>query len=381
MYISQGQLDSAACLVLSQAIRIGEINNTWEDLGWALIIQAVVAYYQEDFPSMERLLNRAVYLCEAKLDDPYEHLGTITQLQSILFDATGDYDQAFQASQKTMRWLKELSTTPQGDSIALANAYNTHGAICFDRGDYDQAIHHYKIALDLHRQTSHDTTTLVSVNANLSTAYQRKMDWRQARFYAQAAIALLPEQANADNFKNWILCHQLLAATHVQEQDFDRAIQWLEKLIPISHQFDYHQEWVHSTYGKALLARGKPSQARSHFEIALTASQNKYGAKHPHVARRLRFVANTFAQQGQWQPALQYAQKAVLALSPAFSDTLGFTNPPLENISALTELSAQPGIESPDACSGELTKQLMADPGTRYLSPRRKDYRTDAAKL
>ena len=133
---------------------------------------------KKTFLHWEKNLDKAIVIVENEVADPYDHYGTIVQLQSILFDAIGNYQKAFAASKKTLKWFTKKPNASQFDSLAIANAFNTHGAICYERGDYDQAIQHYKVALDIHQKIKSDSKTLITLINNISIAYKRKTDWK-----------------------------------------------------------------------------------------------------------------------------------------------------------------------------------------------------------
>ncbi len=336
-FIDASQLDSAK-IMLSAAIDLGRKSEQWEELTWALIIKGVVAYYEEDFVRMEESIEDAQWIAETKLSNPIDHLAMITQLQAILFEATGNYEKAFIAAQKTLKRERRKALKTKSDSSNLANVYNTQGAIYYERGDYDQAIHYYKVALDLHQKIKSDPPTLVGINNNIAISFKRKTDWKQVHFYLEASKSLLPDQAEESNFEDWIRTEQLLALNLVDQGKFAEAIHLLKKLLPISKQYEFNENWNFKTMGNALMKNGQAEKARQYFHWSLEEMQSIYGIKHPNIAALNRLIGDSYLDQSEFDAALHFFQKALLALCPNFKDSLGFSNPGLEEVIALPEL-------------------------------------------
>ncbi len=333
--IDLGQLDSAQ-IILNEAIQTGKESKEWEETTWAIIVNAVLYYYNEDFTNMEAAIDSALSIAETNITNPSAHFDMITQLQAILFDATGDYEKAFLASQRTLKREIAKPLIQRSDSVNLANIYNTHGAIYSDRGDYGQAIYHYKIALDLHRKLYSSADYLIGLSNNISLSYKQKTDLEQALFYLNISKSLLPETPNQDNYQNWIRTYQLFSSNLIKAEKIDSAINLLEKLLPIGYQFNYDKNWLHSSMGKAMMKNNKPIKARLHYNLALLEMKALHGSKHPEVAKVYWNIGSTYSDSTDLLINLQYYQKALIAISSNFNDSLQFSNPSLESIDALT---------------------------------------------
>ena len=314
-FIESNQLDSAK-IILDKSIKIGTEFKHWEELAWSLVVQSVVNYYIQDFPNMEVCLEKVQEIVDSEIDDKDIYYETITQLQSILYTETGDAQKAMEASQKSLNRFQNRSTYSRNDSIELANAYNTHGSIFSERGDYEQAIHHYKIALALHQKIK-GTTELNQVNVgnNLSLAYKKQTDWKFAEYYLNICQSLLPNQPNKDIYKEWIQIHQLLAANNIDQEKYKEAIQLLEVVLPESEKYDYYQEWVYGSFGRAMTKTGKPQIAINYLSKAIQQLKTSYGDNNANVALMTMHLGEAYIEQDSLDLALQEFQNALEALT------------------------------------------------------------------
>lgn len=336
-FIDGEKLDSAQ-MSITEAIRIGNKTNSWEELAWSYMVNAVINYYNSDFLTMEISIDSSLILAENKIEDPLDHFAYINTLQSILFESTGNYEKAFLSSENTLKWFRKKTNLRQIDSLGLANAYNTHAAINYERGDYTNAINHYKVALNLHHLLQSDNNTIIKINNNISLSYKRQTDWKQRDSYLSNSESLLPRQPDQNNFKEWIRTHQFRASDCINQKNYNRALTILNNILPISQKYQFNEEWIQKALGIAYSELNNHSKAQFHLKSALKLMQNLYGDRHPNLANMYKDIGDSFDNQNNHLAALNSYQLALIALSTNFNDSLMYSNPPLEDVNSLTEL-------------------------------------------
>lgn len=338
-FIEQDQLDSAE-YVLNESIEIGTQVGQWDEIAWSLIVKSVVNYYQSDLTAMEFNLDEAIRVVDNEVTDSEEYSETIAQLETILYKETGNAQKAMAASQKSLTRLRAKTNMSNIDSIGLANAYNNHGAIYNERGDYEQAIKHYKIALSLHEQIQNSPIfNQIRIGKNISLAYKKSSDWDLAEYYLLSNKSILPTRPNRENYKVWIQTHQLLAANYIDQEKYEEALKLLEIVIPQTEHYDFYQEWTYGTLGRAMKRMGKPEKAKHYLDKAIVKFKDLYGDKHEYVALLQRLKGEAYLMQDSLNLSLQEFQNALKTLIPSDDSITTINgNPDINDATGLIEL-------------------------------------------
>ena len=208
-----------------------------------------------------------------------------------------------------------------------ADAFNNLGSALAKQGKLDEAIQYYERALQLKPD---DVET--HNNLGVALANQGKLD--EAIRHYERALQLDPDYTEA---------HNNLGITLANQGKLDEAIQHYERVLQLKP--DYPE--AHNNLGIALASQGKSNQAIQHFEQALQlkpnyveahynlgvalADQGKLDEAIQHYERALQLKSDyaeahcnlgfALAGQGKLDEAIQHYERA-LQLKPDYADAL-----------------------------------------------------------
>ena len=151
-------------------------------------------------------------------------------------------------------WTHALAVTSGNDV-----AHNNLGFLFLRRGELDEAISHFQIALNIRSANaeSHYNLGEALIHNNLGNALARKGVADDAIAQYREAVKLRPDYADA---------HYNFGSVLLKEGRIDEAIvQWQQALAIQPNDGD-----VHTSLGNALLQKGSVKEAIDHYEQALT---------------------------------------------------------------------------------------------------------------
>jgi len=230
--------------------------------------------------------------------------------------------------------------------LEVAQSFHNLGNVYFGQVNF-------KKALEISRQTyGENSSNVAGLCDNIGFVLQRQGDYEQAMTYFNRALSILKkiyDHDNSDFARNYYNTGEL----YLRKNDLAPAL-------------DY--------YGKALAIR-----------------REVLGEHDPVVARTYWRMADVYSQQNNFTKAIASAHLAILSVTPAFTDTNVYANPPLQNISLEVELLAALHMKAlnferlfslqsyaPQDLQVSLsTYQLALD----LIDKTRRSYRTEGSKL
>ncbi len=141
-------------------------------------------------------------------------------------------------------WLAAAKTSPNSPQN-----HNNLGDLWARRGDFDQAIKEFKIAITLNPRYA-------DAYHNLANIYQRKRDWEQALQNYQRAIEINP---------NIWQTYQNMAAVYFEIGELEKAKESALKLLEINPEVPH----IYRNLGLIYYNLGQPEEAKKYLEVAL----------------------------------------------------------------------------------------------------------------
>ncbi len=207
--------------------------------------------------------------------------GLITAILALLM--VGAWKQTSYWADNESLWRHSLHCTAD-NTVAEDNL----GLILSQKGDYEAAAAHYKLALQI------DSTDSKALN-NLGTFFLRQGKLDDAVAYYEKALQLTPTFADA---------HYNLANAFQQQGKWDKAIVQYQLAV----QANANYTAAHVNLGNLFEQLGRIEEAISQFQLALQINPNSVLA-HDNLG-------NALLQQEKWSEALPHFWKA-LQLQPA----------------------------------------------------------------
>ncbi len=301
----------------------------WEEAAFCGIGMGINHWRNNDFTAAAAQLKTVYELAKAHLPDSSGVYPYLFNIQGVLYQTIGDYDNALDISQKALAMAGD-------DSLLLTKTYGTIGTIYWSKGDFDKGISYYELALIIGKHLRQPPLIAVSYN-NLSAAYFKQNNARKARFYATESLRIYEGMANAKP-KQLIETYNNLAACYTELNVPDSALYFLGLGRQVSELDSSRLGTTYHNIAQAYRKKGDPLQAKTYFQLALQKNHIRYGECHPSIAKQYRMLGQLQADKGRHQQAITHFQQALATLSKGFEDTTWSRNPDLTSVSDKLEL-------------------------------------------
>ena len=150
-------------------------------------------------------------------------------------------------------WTRALAVTTDNET-----AHTNFGMLLLKRGQVDDAISHFQMALQILSQSNeaHYNLSRAIIHCDLASALSRKGSMDEAVMHLEKAIELQPDYADA---------HYNLGSVLLQKGEIDQAIaQWRTTL-----SLNPNDTGAHIALGNALLQKRELREAIAHYQAAL----------------------------------------------------------------------------------------------------------------
>jgi tetratricopeptide (TPR) repeat protein len=150
-------------------------------------------------------------------------------------------------------WTHALAVTTDNET-----AHTNFGMFLLKRGQIDDAISHFQMALQILSQSNeaHYNLSRAIIHCDLASAFSRKGSMDEAVIHLEKAIELQPDYADA---------HYNLGSVLLQKGEIDQAItQWRTTL-----SLNPNDAGAHVALGNALLQKRELREAIAHYQAAL----------------------------------------------------------------------------------------------------------------
>ncbi|MDB4285648.1 tetratricopeptide repeat protein, partial [bacterium] len=204
---------------------------------------------------------------------PHNNLG-------IALFSKGQYDEAIEHYREALRIKPDFEP-----------AHNNLGNALFVKGQFDDAIKHYREALRLNPDS-------FDAHNNLGVALRSKDLIDDVIKHYREALRLNPDYIDAHNNLGIVLKSKGL---------IDDAIKHYREALRLNPDY----EKAHNNLGNALFSRGQTDDAIKHFREAIRLK--------PDFAEAHNSLGNVFFEKGQFDRAIEYFREAI-RLKPDFVD-------------------------------------------------------------
>ena len=234
----------------------------------------------------------------AKLPDipkltPWQLRASVSRTTALILANLGEYDTALPLVSDAL----DLYETNEPQSWNMAECCNIIGFISDGRGKYDEALQHYRKALEI------DLKRL------------------------------------GENDSNTAACYHNIGSVYESQGKYDEALQYYRKALDINLKIfgENHPRIATSYNGIGLVYKNlaKYDEELQFFQKALEIRRAALGENHPDTATSYNNVGEAYADLKQYDEALQYVQKALEIDLSAFGENHPKTLSCFNNIGAI----------------------------------------------
>ncbi len=335
LYIQLDQQDSAL-VALTQANDLFVRQKDWEGSAWAQILMAISYYYQVDFAKMDSLLAKVYALDEKHHFPPKSEIReTVFQWQQLLYEESGAYEKAFALAKQTLaERLGRLNSN--FDSLMLATDYHNLGAIYQGKGDYDEAIRYYKLALIVQSQIVVEAEELYEEYLHIGLCLNEKGKPQEALPFFYQSLAALSEYPISAYKNDYAATYVAMGRAHIENERADSAIYYLQTALSIAPAEYRAEDVVWLNLGLAYQIKRNWSKAKKCFLKALATHQQTYNSdgykNHPIQVNLHQYLGEVYLAEGKAIKAIASFQRALQLLDQDFTSDNYFENPPREKV-------------------------------------------------
>ena len=325
MYTAFQQYDSSL-YCYDKALPIFEAYQKNEEIAWTKLLQAVNYYYLGENEIGQQLLEEPFWKLQSLSKDIHS---VLYNLRGIFYRETGDLSQLITATENALSI--ELERKPPVDSSYVATLYNNLGIAHENRGDFKRASDYFLKALNLFQQLPNEVDKQIILGENIGRILLKQKKDKAAIPYFKKNTVLLNQNPQLPSYKN-DLTDQFhnLARAYLETSQYDSMYYYLDKAIALDAEDKVAINYYH--LGRYYKSKGKLELALQNLEQSLQyALQTNKVASNLDLHRIYYRMGNIYALQNDSHTALQYYQKALVDIKPAFTDSLNiYQNPSLE---------------------------------------------------
>lgn len=280
-------------------------------------------YNQGDLINAEQVLLEVLEckdsISQAYIVATYNNLGVVNNL-------LGRYDKALEFINQA-----ESILVYQGGSVELADIYvnkaRNYGII----KEYGKAIDFLNQALKFYQtQPKLNKSIYYKISTgylNLGLTYYEKGEFSNALKYLHLSCNLKEKFSLSEK----ALVYLNLAKVYLKLYDnIDAEKFFLKSIDSFNREFgpDYYRiTSVLFDYGLFLRSTGRKQESLQVHQRALEVCLKNYGAKHPFVSLAYKLLGDYYTEEKEYPKALEFYQKALVAVVRDFNDTNIFSNP------------------------------------------------------
>ncbi|MCK4346865.1 MAG: tetratricopeptide repeat protein, partial [Bacteroidales bacterium] len=275
-------------------------------------------YLKKTLEIRERILNPG----DLRLASPLSNLGAV-------LTTLARYDEA----EQFLEYAKNIYIREYGENHYAGRVYNNLGIIYNRRGDYLKALSYYERAIQLSIEIP-DIYKKVIINAynNLGSTYQKMKDYEKALDWYVKSMEFSSIYVPGNLAQSYI--H--IGNTYMYLGNYEQAEKYFQQAIHETAQMDGDTHSilasVYLNFGWFHIDRMEYEKGLDLYRKALTLYIKLYGPKHPKTSRCLYNIALSYKLQHNFNSAIYYIQKSIIAVVDDFNDEDIFSNPSLNNV-------------------------------------------------
>jgi CHAT domain-containing protein/Tfp pilus assembly protein PilF len=319
---------------LRKAIEIYSEIKEWEKAVQCYIHLGDNYQQLEDFEKAREELDKALILTRTQLG--YKHLELAKSFQKIGYKylSSGQYDRAIEMYEKAL--LIQLEILGK-DHAEVAKTYNSISLAYWNKGDSQRAHQNYNKSFSIKlRQFQGVDFDVKRKYKMLDGKASRKGRFSQARNYFERSLAAYRDSFGNDDYL-FAVIYENIGILYAFEGSYDQALQYLRKSFTIRlNLFGDNSPELASSYhniGICLRLKGEYQDALKFLNIALDFKKETGDKSDPDIADiyyqigQIHFNYYQDDETLSLEKALSFYQKALVAVSPDFSDSSIFKNP------------------------------------------------------
>jgi len=326
-FLEAEQYDSAYTYA-QKGGEISEKTKDWNEWGKAQLNLLTSSYYLDRYAEAAATFPVVEQKAQAAISPDSAFWGEYFNLTGAIFNKLGNYEEALRYGLKEIAFYEK-----NGDSLSQALASNNVGTYYRSRGDYDRALEYTQSALQIYRSYSKtDPADLSWTYSNLSAIWYRKKDYPQSIATSQEALAILEKHFPGKMPHERIIIYSDLANAHVEIQEHDKALEYIQKALQVHKQNDVEEELEITWHNLGYIYRmmGRYPEAIVYLKKAI----ERYGAAHPNLGKAYRHLGFIALRQGDLHGALGWQQQALLTLTDSFPYQDILANPAPQRVNA-----------------------------------------------
>jgi CHAT domain-containing protein/Tfp pilus assembly protein PilF len=302
----------------------------------------------------------------AQNEDVYNRFLKFSELNN-----SGDF---IKAEELMLSVLKTTEILPEGYIVA---AYNNLGVIYNRLGRYKEALECYNLAEARISNKVQDSRSLADIYTNKARIYTYQRSFITANDYLERGIRLYLTISKPDVklFERISTAYLNIGIVHYEIKDYKTALNYFEKSAGLKTRYGlsdieliylnlakvfvqtknsikaeeyfkksidcfitkFDQDYfrlaeVYFDYGLFLSSEGRYKESYGIHQKALTICIKNYGNKHPYVSLSLRNLGDHFLKLNDYDSALFYYQKSLIAITKNFNNVDVNINPSLDSV-------------------------------------------------
>ncbi|MEM9820726.1 MAG: CHAT domain-containing tetratricopeptide repeat protein [Bacteroidota bacterium] len=328
--------DSTA-IYLQKALFLYQEEDNWEGVAICYAGLSSVVGYQGRYVERDSLIQLSFKLAQTKVDPLSEAYSAAMNNYAFSVMGKGDFEAALLYFKKALS-----SNLAQGNKIIIATNYSNVGMIHRDKGDYDEALEHYKEAYRYHVDTMGYSRHSASLGLRIGDVYRLKRKWEDALHWLDESERVLREVLKKNGESEIVLksLAELLfygGEVALEQNDFATVRAKVKEARTLAQKvYVKDQGKADELLGKIYLKQEKYNQALPYFIKAKekVVEEFKTFNRHPKIAKKIFNIAHVCQLKGQWEKALQQYHEALEMVSYGFAQQAIGTNPPIDSIYA-----------------------------------------------
>jgi CHAT domain-containing protein/tetratricopeptide (TPR) repeat protein len=285
----------------------------------------------------------------------YNNLGVVNM-------TLGNFDKALEYNFKAESFVSKNDQNSQN----LGDIFNNRGHLFNIKKSFDVAIDYLEKSIRIYQNlgtlNKNILNSLSSAYINISIAYIETKNYLLALQYLEKNVRLNSKY----ELSGLSLTYLNIAKTYVRIGNPKKAEEYyLKSIISFINEYNgdyYRLADVYFDYGLFLRSGGKNIQALEVHKKALAICLKNYGEKHTIVSLAYKHLGDNYIIQNNYDSALYYYQKSLIAVVENFNNPDIFTNPSID--SSLFDIRLLDNLKS-KAQALELLAGEQTDPGIK----------------
>lgn len=326
-FMEQDASDSAL-IYARQAVSLSAEIQDWQVWSNAQTTIIEASYYLEQFGKVAATFPQMEKTARLRLKPDNKFWGEYFNMAGAVYNELGNYEAAIEFG------LQEILYFEKQEKISdLAVACNNVGNYYLNKGDFDRALEYTQAALKHFSAIPEtDPDDLAWTYGNLSGTWYRKKDFPKAFAYAKKALDILEKHAPGKYSVVNIIAYNDLANCCTEMQEYDKALGYLQKALKIHREKGLNDQIEVTLHNLGHLYRmmERYTEANDYLGQAIKL----YGPKHVNYGKICRHLGYIAQRQGDYPKALEWQQKALLALTDTFAYQDVLVNPAPQRVNA-----------------------------------------------